>query len=511
MNHAMNTTTRQGLSLLGAGLAVGLIGDLLLPVEPWGLNMLLCTTALVLAGAFIVRRSGVTPSGDAAWLAVSALLLGAAFVRRDAAMLHGLDILALVMVFGLAWAAATGVTLRGAHVGRYINSVFLSALSTWTGAFRLVFGDIAWGQIPMGSSAPRLRGVGLGVLVAAPLLVLFGSLFAAADPVFAQAVRRLVGIDLSNAVEHGVRTAVLGAFAAGYLRGIALPRGEAAARPAAPPAGSERATATLTVLGLLNLLFLSFVVVQLRYFFGGADRVESVAGLTYAEYARNGFFELVWASAFVVPVLLGADWAMRHAAPQAVRWFRITGGVTLGLISVIIASALERMRLYVDAFGLTDDRLYATAGMIFLTLALGWLGWTVLRGRAQHFAFGATIQGLLVLGGLHALNPDAFILRHNLTRPAAERAFDVKYATQLGADAAPQLLDLLPRLSGDEACLVARRLDSWAQAQRDWRTWNWSRSRAARLGRDPRVATALAGCPATSNPDPGPRTPVPGS
>lgn len=508
----MTATTRNGLAALGAGLAVGLMGDLLLPVEPWGVNMLLCTTALVLAGAWIVRRSGVTPSGDAAWLAVSALLLGAAFVRRDAAMLHGLDILALVIVFGLAWAAAAGVTLRGAHVGRYITSVFHSALSTWTGVFRLVFGDITWSQIPMGGSAPRLRGVGLGVLVAVPLLLLFGSLFAAADPVFAQAVRSLVGIDLSHAVEHGFRTAVLGAFAAGYLRGIAMPQAEAAAPLAPPVVGGERATATLTVLGLLNLLFLSFVAVQLRYFFGGADRVESVAGLTYAEYARNGFFELVWVSAFVVPVLLGADWAMRHAVPQAIRWFRIAGGVTLGLISVIIASALERMRLYVDAFGLTDDRLYATAGMIYLTLALAWLGWTVLRGRAQHFAFGATIQGLLVLGGLHALNPDAFILRHNLTRPAAERAFDVEYATQLGADAAPQLLDLLPRLAGEEACLVATRLDSWAQGQRDWRTWNWSRSRAARLGKDPRVATALTACPpSTSSPDPGPRTPVPGT
>ena len=41
-----------------------------------------------------------------------------------------------------------------------------------------------------------------------------------------------------------------------------------------------------TVLGLLGLLFLAFVAVQVRYLFGGAERVVSTAGMTYAEYAR---------------------------------------------------------------------------------------------------------------------------------------------------------------------------------------------------------------------------------
>ena len=40
-------------------------------------------------------------------------------------------------------------------------------------------------------------------------------------------------------------------------------------------------------------MFLAFIVVQLRYFFGGAAQVEVVPGLTYADYARRGFFELV--------------------------------------------------------------------------------------------------------------------------------------------------------------------------------------------------------------------------
>jgi hypothetical protein len=46
------------------------------------------------------------------------------------------------------------------------------------------------------------------------------------------------------------------------------------------------------VLGLLDILFLAFVLVQFRYLFGGAELVRVSTSLTYAEYARRGFFEL---------------------------------------------------------------------------------------------------------------------------------------------------------------------------------------------------------------------------
>ena len=54
--------------------------------------------------------------------------------------------------------------------------------------------------------------------------------------------------------------------------------------------------------------FLAFVVIQVRYLFGGAGRVAATAGLTYAEYARRGFFELVTVNTPLAPLLLTAHW-----------------------------------------------------------------------------------------------------------------------------------------------------------------------------------------------------------
>jgi len=100
-----------------------------------------------------------------------------------------------------------------------------------------------------------------------------------------------------------------------------------------------------------------------------------------------------------------------------------------------------------------------------------------------------------VLAGLHLLNPDAFIVKTNLNRPAAERPFDAKYAVTLGGDAVPSLLAALPRLGADDRCVVVHGLlKRWDKAEVDWRTWNWSRARARSLVRN--QADALkASCP----------------
>ncbi|MDF2629855.1 MAG: hypothetical protein K0R39_3686, partial [Symbiobacteriaceae bacterium] len=74
--------------------------------------------------------------------------------------------------------------------------------------------------------------------------------------------------------------------------------------------------------------------------------------------------------------------------------------------------------------------------------------------------------------------------RTNLARAAEGKAFDAGYAASLGPDAMPLLLDALPTLKPEDQRIIAEvlitRFDR-AKAEEDWRTWNWSRSRAMNL------------------------------
>jgi hypothetical protein len=126
------------------------------------------------------------------------------------------------------------------------------------------------------------------------------------------------------------------------------------------------------------------------------------------------------------------------------------------LLAVVMASALERMRLYVAEFGLSEIRLYGAAFMGYLFVLFAWFAATVLRSRRGRFALGGVVQGLAVLGMLHLVNPDALIARVNLDRAGRDERVDDAYLVHnLSADAVPLLLDRLPHLDVASRCRVA--------------------------------------------------------
>jgi len=484
--------SRLGVDVLAYGLALGIIGDLLLRAAPWGLNFSLWICALMGVGYWLVRRYQIPVSSDFSWLALSVVLSAVAFVRRDSRALELLDMAALVGLLSLTALAAQGGRIRLRGVSTYINATIVACAHAWFGTPRLLFNDIAWGDAHERSRWGQLRAVGLGLLVAAPLLIVFGGLFVSADAAFASVVDS-VKIDIPTLAGHVILTLVIGGLSAGALRGAFIGTPEIAGLGERTASPELRFTSAVTALGALDLLFLIFVTLQLRYLFGGQSVIVETTGLTISEYARRGFFELVTASALALPVLLVADWATLVEGPRQRRMFRILAGSLVALVGVMLVSALQRMLLYVATFGLTELRLYTTAFMIWLGGVFVWFTLTVLRDGRPRFAFGALVQALAVMAGLHIANPDALIARVNLGRATptlitgsyTSHPLDAAYlSTTLSADAVPVLLEALPRLQRSEAAVVGDNLRArWGCGSdgSDWRSWNWSEWRAREL------------------------------
>jgi hypothetical protein len=133
------------------------------------------------------------------------------------------------------------------------------------------------------------------------------------------------------------------------------------------------------------------------------------------------------------------------------------------------------MRLYMQHFGLTELRVYATGGIIWLAVVSAWFAATVLRGRRHAFAVGALVAGFAATFALNVLSPDALIARTNVTRPVV----DVSYLARLSDDAVPTLVGRIRDLPPAQRALLARGLLDRDVAVGDWRSWNVSRSRAA--------------------------------
>ncbi|HEX8097425.1 MAG TPA: DUF4173 domain-containing protein [Pyrinomonadaceae bacterium] len=523
----MNERTRQGLKVLEAALLLGILGDALLRGTPWGLNFALWVGVLAVAAflALPARRGRAAYNREGRWLIPVALFFACALAWRDSLTLNALAFCATLVALALAAFIARGGPLRLAGVMDYALGLILAGFDAAFGVFALVFGDVRWKEIPRTGWSKHALAVARGLLIAAPLLLIFGGLLTAADAVFEGLVNKTLNINPEKIFGHAFLVVFFGWVAGGFLRGMFFAKSvtwkdvmrAASLVPAQPTTigagaqkndvggeaapGHRRVSLGITeigvVLGLLDALFLAFVLVQIHYFFGGAALAKATPGLTYAEYARRGFFELVWVAALALPLLLAAHWLVRKENPLHERVFRALAGGMVALLFVIMASALGRMRVYQSGYGLTELRLYTTAFMFWLAAVFVWFVLTVLRGQRERFACGALVTAFVAVAALHLINPDAMIVRANLDRLRDRHDFDAVYAASLSADAVPVLVRDSPGMSEQERCVVSRNLlDKWSQPGTDWRTWNWSRREArARVGENVEVLRALACAP----------------
>jgi Domain of unknown function (DUF4153) len=342
----------------------------------------------------------------------------------------------------------------------------------------LLLSDVEWRNVAGRVRSDKAAAVTRGLAIGLPLVVVFGALFAAADAVFENLASSLVPTIGPEWVE---RVAVVGAWAwlsAGLLRDLLAAREERRLVRADALRGRIRlrigALEACVALAIVDLLFLAFVLVQFRYLFGGRSLVQARTNLTYAEYARHGFFELVAVAGLTLPMLLLGDWLLR-ANERGRRVFRSLAAVLLALLFVVMASALQRLRLYVDEYGLTELRVYAAGAIIWIAVVCVWFGATVLRGRRHAFAVGVLVSGFAATLALNVADPDALIARTNIDRPKV----DVGYLAGLSDDAVPALVAGLDRLAPHQRRFLAAELARRSAEKGDWRSWNLSRSRAA--------------------------------
>lgn len=454
---------------LATAVALGILGDLLLHGQAIGINL---TVWLALAAVAVgAGRRGGRSSGMLALLPLAAA--APIFALRDGGFLH-------LLAGGLVLTALGAALLR---------EPLRSGLTAWAAAGALAAASIAVLGVRTVHEARRPGSGGgrrtttvvfRGTLAAGPALLLFGALFASADPLFGWYVHRALDLGVRAVLEHTALALVLAWGMAGILhatRAISVPD------PAVPRGPLARWGAELLVaLLLIDLLFLAFLGVQARSLFGGAGLVEATTGMTYAQYARQGFFQLVAVAALALPLVLALEWAVPPGASRR-RPFTVLAGTLQALVLVVLASAAHRMALYQAAYGWTELRLYTTAFMTWLGLVCLWLGATALRGRRDRFAAGALLGAVAIAVGLTALNPGGWIVRANAARAAAGGSrFDAVYASRLGADAAPALLEVLPVLPPIDRCRVMERLvQQWAGgAETELQDWNLSRWRARR-------------------------------
>jgi hypothetical protein len=392
--------------------------------------------AIVAAGLSIVvgilMMDHRTPRREARLLAVAALIPAAFLAVRVSPWLEASNLIAgLGLTIAAVLYGRSGSVLDASP--RQVLQRGAAALDRAVAGFA-VLRVVAPRLRPQ--DADRLARVGRALLVAVPMLGVVVALLASADAVFASLLTP--DIDAVPFSGHLLFTLLAGAV----VLCVATATTARAADRSAP--GSFGVTEVVTMLALAAGVLGLFVASQLLALTDAGNRLVESAGLTPAEQARSGFFQLCWATGLLL-AFLGVVRSLATAEACAHRAVRPLGAIVPLLAIGLVVVSLRRMALYDDAFGLTMLRLWVIGAALWMALLLAM---TAARNLGFHadrhwLAAGSGASALVLILVANVANPEAFVVRHNVGRAQDGAELDVGYLRELSDDAVPALVDAI--------------------------------------------------------------------
>lgn len=456
---------------LGWAVAFGLVIDIWAD-GPAGAGVFIA--AAVAAGGLVLATRPATAA--VAFLAAGTVSVGFVVVRASP-VLAGIDVASGMSFFALAAAFAR----EGDPLRTGLRAYATRGLG-WIASVRPALGVLAAPVARLRPADTRLLpAVPRIFLVSLPVGLVFALLLGSADAVFADLLRSpFERVPFPELPRHLLIVGVAGAgFMLLAVRASTPLRLERAATPI--EGGVLRPADWISLLVTVDVLFALFVAVQLFTFFGGRRHVLTEAGLSFAEYARSGFWQMLVAATLTGAVIAGAWIGGRPSAGRRRVWFVVLSTLLVALAMVVLASAFHRLVLYETAFGYTWPRLIPHVA-ILLTGALLTCGViAIVSGRTAWLSSAALGLGFVALIGLNLLDPEAFIADRNIARVERGHGLDTSELASLSADAVAPIVTALPTLDPSTQVTVKQQLSCLrAELRGDVERYGWASFNAAR-------------------------------
>lgn len=284
----------------------------------------------------------------------------------------------------------------------------------------------------------------IGLAVSLPIAAILMNLFMSADALFANAAEKLIdmmGLDFRIFFWKLIFGFIFGLFLSAIL--LALKYSQAKQKPAAGIGDNIEGLIIATFLTIINIFIVAFVVFQFVYLFGGDVNI-TVSGMTYAEYARRGFFELSAASGIIFSIALFVLIMTKKRNGILPVWVQAATVCLCLCDGVLLVSAVKRMLLYVDVYGLSVKRVLTLWFMALIGICLLWMIIKCFSLKMDVMKFiGITVITAVCL--LSLVNTERIIASYNVDKylsSPAENSIDIYYLGGLSYTAVPEIARL---------------------------------------------------------------------
>lgn len=272
----------------------------------------------------------------------------------------------------------------------------------------------------------------LGILISIPFLIFVIALFCTADIVFQKVVLNIFDFDFV----FGDLFRMIFLFAVVLLVFYSLLRFLNQRKISSDIPDLRRFEPILanTILSLVSVVYLLFSGIQILYLFIGNMTLPD--GYTYAQYAREGFFQLLFVCVLNIAVVLFFLGCFRES-----KLLKILLTVISACTYIMIASSALRMYMYIQVYHLTFLRILVLWFLAVLAIVLIGIVTLIYKRQFPMFRYMLVVISICYIGFSFA-HPDYWIAKYNLTHPNVGVLDDSnEYLQELSADAAPVIHD----------------------------------------------------------------------
>ncbi|MBO6195398.1 MAG: DUF4173 domain-containing protein [Bacilli bacterium] len=190
----------------------------------------------------------------------------------------------------------------------------------------------------------------------------------------------------------------------------------------------------------LNIIYIFFDFIQIRSLIFH----QGLTNINYAEYARSGFFQLMFISVINIVIIL-----LSKKSNKETRYNNAMGIIMILLTFVIIVSSFLRMYMYESAYGYTLLRLLVYVSLITETILLIPTLVYIINPKINILNYYVIITTIAYT--TLSLSPvDYFIAKNNINRYHKTNKIDINYLVNESSDNIPLLYDYYSNLKGDK-------------------------------------------------------------
>ncbi len=430
-------TSREKLIAIGCAAILGILFDVFFNGQRFGISVAIF--AVLTIGAVRICSRQYRQPLLSAFLLISTLALCvtyALFNNEALRVLNGLAIPLGMTAYVLSSRYGDWGNIGRSSIGSVFSKLISQSVGTAPKLFPFAARNLAGRK--SGTLSETQSQILKGLLIALPLLFIIMILLTSSDAVFSHLIgehfRFLEDLRLESIIDHTILITLTTLYFFGYLwslkyRSFSEGSNQPASRNLSP-------VSAITVIGLICAVYLVFTGVQFTYLYSPGASLPN--GLTYAVYARRGFFELVAAALVNMTVILMIASKTSDALTKLSRALRTCHSLLTIFTLNLLVSAFYRMHLYEAAYGFTELRLFVQFFMVFMAASLAaLLVWIWKQGFPLFKAI--LITAITVYVALNYVNVDRLIAHNNLVQWQTTGQVDLDHLSWMSVDAWPEI------------------------------------------------------------------------